>query len=478
MMMDLRCSLLALLTPLAVTFASTASLAAAERPNIVLIFTDDQGYGDVGCYGAEGFETPNIDRLADEGMRFTDFYVNCPVCSGSRAALMTGSYYPRVSMKPVLFPRDRIGLNPKEITIAEVVKPVGYATACIGKWHLGHLPDFLPTRQGFDYYFGIPYSNDMAIDPAMKLAKDIVLREGMTRERIRSEKPKRNRVPLMRGEEVIEYPVDQATLTRRYTEEAIRFMREHRSEPFFVYLPHTMCHLPLFASEKFRGRTKKGLFGDVIEELDWSVGEIVRALKELKLEEKTLVIFTTDNGTARGSSRPLRAKKGSLYDGGIRVPCIMRWPGKIPAGKVCSEVAATIDLLPTIARLTGGEVPRDRVIDGKDIWPLALGTAGARSPHEAYVVTRGGKAAVRSGKWKFYPWPEGADRRRKNKDAPKAGPKGPSVQLYDVSTDISETANVAGKHPQVVARLMKAMAAYKQDLAENTRPVGRVEAGK
>ncbi len=458
------------------TLASTATLARAdERPNIVLIFTDDQGYGDVGCFGAEGFKTPHLDRMAEEGIRFTDFYVGCPVCSGSRAALLTGCHYPRVSMSPVLFPGSKTGLNPKEITIAEVVKPLGYATACIGKWHQGHLPPFLPTRQGFDYYFGIPYSNDMTIDPAMRLAADVVLREGMTPQRIRSEKPIRNKVPLLRGQEVIEYPVDQATLTRRYTEEAIRFMREHRDEPFLVYLPHSMCHVPLFASAEFRDRAGRSLFGAVIEELDWSVGQILRTLKELKLDEKTLVIFTTDNGAASGSSKPLRAKKGSLYDGGIRVPCIMRWPGKIPAGRVCSEVAATIDLLPTIAQLTGGKTPDDRVIDGKSIWPLMQGLPEAKSPHEAYIVIHGGKAALRSGQWKFYPWPEGADRRRRGQPAPPR-PQGPPVQLYDVSVDIGETNNVAGEHPEVVSHLQELVAAHREDLSLNRRPAGQVRA--
>ena len=469
-----RISALMVICPVLAATLAVSATRAAERPNIVLIFTDDQGYGDVGCFGAEGFKTPNLDRMADEGTRFTDFYVNCPVCSGSRAALMTGCHYPRVSMKPVLFPVAKIGLHPEEITIAEVLKPLGYATACIGKWHLGHLPQFLPTRQGFDYYFGIPYSNDMTIDPAMKLAADVRLREGMTPERIRSEQPTRNKVPLMRGEEVIEYPVDQATLTRRYTEEAVRFIREHRDGPFFIYLPHTMCHVPLFASPEFRGRTQRGLFGDVIEELDWSVGEILRTLKELGLDEETLVIFTTDNGAASGSSKPLRAKKGSLYDGGIRVPCIVRWPGRVPAGNVCSEVAATIDLLPTLARLAGGKVPDDRKIDGKNIWPLVEGAPGAKSPHEAYIVVHGGRAAARSGKWKFYPWREGTDRRRRQKPEAKP-PKGPPVQLYDLSVDLSETTNVAEKHPDVVARLKGLVDAHLEDLRSNSRPVGGVE---
>jgi arylsulfatase A-like enzyme len=397
-------------------------------------------------------------------MRFTVFYSNCPVCSGSRAALLTGCHYQRVSMNPVLFPNAKIGLHPDEVTIAEVLKAQGYATACIGKWHLGHLPQFLPTRQGFDYYYGIPYSNDMSIDPAMKLAADVVLREGMTPQRIASEPPKRNWVPLMRGEEVIEYPADQSTLTRRYTEEAVRFIRQHRQEPFFVYLPHTMCHVPLAASAEFRGRSQRGLFGDVIEELDWSVGEILRTLCELDLDKQTLVIFTTDNGAASGSAKPLRAKKGSLYEGGVRVPCIMRWPGRIPAGRTCSEVAATIDLLPTLASLCGAELPTDRAIDGKNIWPLMQGLPDARSPHEFYCLAHQ-KGSVRSGVWKYYPWPEdgapGADR--------------PPVQLYNLSEDISETNNVAAQHPDVVQRLHAAFEAHRNDLQAHRRPAGRAD---
>jgi len=451
-------ALLALCWVLVLSMAREANAAATaeQRPNIVLIFTDDQGYGDVGCFGARGLRTPNLDRMAQEGMRFTDFYVNCPVCSGSRAALMTGCYYPRVSISPVLFPNARIGLNPEEITIAEVLKSQGYATACIGKWHLGHLPPFLPTRQGFDYYFGIPYSNDMWIDPGAKLADDIVLREGMTVERIRSEKPIRNKVP----------------------EEAIRFMREHRQGPFFIYLPHTMCHVPLHVSERFRGRSGAGLFGDVIEELDWSVGEILKTIKELGLEKKTLVIFTTDNGAASGSSGPLRAKKGSLYEGGIRVPCIMWWPGKIPAGRVCSEVAATIDLLPTLAHLAGTKPPQDRIIDGKNIWPLMQGLPHAKSPHQAYLVYHGGRAALRSGKWKFYPWPEGSRNGRRRPGAKKPAdrqPGGPAVQLYDLSQDISETTNVAEQYPEVVARLQALCKAMVEELQSHRRPIGRVE---
>lgn len=441
-----------------------------QRPNIILIFADDLGYADVGCYGAKGFRTPNLDRMAAEGMRFTSFYSGCPVCSGSRAALLTGRHYQRVGVPAVMFPGNRNGINPSEITIAELLRRLGYATGIIGKWHLGHLLMFLPTRNGFDYYYGIPYSNDMSLDPQhAHFARDVLFREGMTEEKARTEKPQRHKPPLMRGEEIIEYPADQNTLTKRYTEEASRFIRQHKDEPFFLYLPHTMPHVPLAASEKFRGRTKT-LFGDVMEELDWSVGEVLKTLKETGLDEKTLVIFTSDNGAHQGSALPLRGRKNTMYEGGIREPCIMRWPGRIPAGKVCDEVAATIDMLPTLAKLAGGQAPKDRPIDGKDIRPLMFGEPGAKSPHDYYILPHDG-GAVRSGTWKFYPWPEG--QKGKKKPAPTTGPK---VQLYDLSKDLSETTNVAEQHPEVVARLSAAYQRYMADLKKQRLPQGKAAA--
>ena len=357
-------------TPLfaCVLFAATASAEPPKQPNVIIIFIDDMGYGDVGFNGAKGPKTPNLDKMGADGMIFNDFYVGCAVCSGSRTSLMTGCHYQRLSMNAVLFPNSGKGLHPDEITIAEMLKAAGYRTACIGKWHLGHLPPCLPTYQGFEYYYGIPYSNDMWIDPANKLAKDIEIRNGLTREDLKKGHKKRNWVPLFRGEEVIEYPADQATLTKRYTEEAIRFINAGKDKPFFLYLPHTMVHLPLAVSKAFAGRTGK-LIWDAIEEVDWSVGEILKAVKTAGISEKTLVIFTSDNGAAVGSSLPLRAKKGSVYDGGIREPTVMWWPGQIPAGKTCREVAATIDILPTLAGLCGGKLP-DRKIDGLDIRPF------------------------------------------------------------------------------------------------------------
>ncbi|MHC4844208.1 MAG: sulfatase-like hydrolase/transferase, partial [Planctomycetota bacterium] len=434
-----------------------------NKPNFIIIFTDDQGYQDLGCYGSPLIKTPNLDRMAEEGIRFTDFYSASPICSPSRAALLTGCYPPRVSIPDVLFPGDERGhivLNPDEITIADLLKRQGYATTCIGKWHLGHKTEFLPTQQGFDSYYGIPYSNDMYMDPEMKLADDIKLNKGMTPERIRKEEPKQNWVPLMRDEEVIEYPCDQTNLTKQYTEKAVEFIKENKNKPFFLYLPHTMPHVPLFASKAFKGKSKRGLYGDVIEEIDSSVGEILKTLKELNLDDNTLVIFTSDNGPwleykeQGGCALPLRNGKFTTYEGGMRMPCIMRWPTKIPAGTVCSEVAATIDFLPTLASLAGAAAPDDRIIDGKDIWPLMITAPGARSPHEAYFYySENNLEAVRSGQWKLR--------------------KTDTVELYNLREDISETNNLADKHPDIVQHLTETMERFDCELKANTRSPGR-----
>ncbi len=401
------------LLPLLFVLLAAGASQAEPPPNVILIFIDDMGYGDVGFNGATGPKTPNLDRMASEGMQFTDFYVGCAVCTGSRTALLTGVHYQRLSMEAVLFPHSKTGLHPDEVTIAEMLREIGYKTACVGKWHLGHLPPCLPTMQGFDSYYGIPYSNDMWIDPANKLSKNIVLREGLTLDEVKAGHKRMDWVPLMRDEEIIEYPADQTTLTQRYTEEAIRFIESQKDAPFFLYLPHTMVHLPLAVSPAFAGRTEK-LIWDAIEEVDWSVGQILKTVKEQKIADNTLVVFTSDNGAAVGTSLPLRAKKGSVYDGGIREPTVMWWPGKIPAGKVCHEVAASIDLLPTLAKLSGGKLS-GRKIDGKDIWSLMAGKPGAKSPHEHYVLMHG-PGTVRSGKWKFYPWQEGKGGRRDAKE--------------------------------------------------------------
>ncbi|MDA0723646.1 MAG: sulfatase [Verrucomicrobia bacterium] len=435
-----------------------------KKPNIVIIFIDDMGYGDVGFNGATGPKTPNLDRMAEEGMIFSDFYVGCAVCSGSRTALMTGAHYQRLSMNAVLFPQSSQGLHPDEQTIADMLKGNGYKTACVGKWHLGHLPPCLPTYQGFESYYGVPYSNDMWIDPANKLAKDLAVREGLTRKEVEAGHKKRNWVPLMRGEEVIEYPANQKTLTKRYTEESIKFITKNKDNPFFLYLPHTMVHLPLAVSKEFENRTGK-LIWDAIEEVDWSVGEVLKTIKSLDIEENTLVVFTSDNGAAVGSSLPLRAKKGSVYDGGIREPTVMWWPNQIPAGKTCREVAASIDLLPTLAKLSGGKLS-GRKIDGKDIWPLMSGKPGAKSPHENYVLMHG-PGTVRSGKWKFYPWREGKGGRRHDK---AKNPSTDPVQLYDTLADIGETKNLAAKHPDVVKRMQTAYDSHIEEIKQHKRP--------
>ena len=451
--------------------SAMAGAATNRPPNVVLIFTDDQGYEDVGCFGSPLIRTPNLDRMATEGIRFTDFYVAASVCSPSRAALMTGCYPQRINMNVfprvvngqvregtvVQFPNTPSGLHPNEVTLAEVLKGRGYATACVGKWHLGHLPQFLPMRQGFDSYFGIPYSNDMRI-----------------------RKNGQSGPPLMRGEKVVEHPANQATLTRRYTEEACRFIQANKGRPFFLYLPHTMPHLPLAASDRFRDQSRRGLYGDVIEEIDWSVGQVLAALKTCGVDEQTLVIFTSDNGPwirfgdRGGSAKPLRDGKGTIYEGGMREPCIMRWPGTIPAGAVCREVAGTIDLMPTIARLAGGQAPADRVIDGRDIWPLMAAKNGATSPHPAYYYypkCQTEPMAIRCGQWKFHKagqryrtWQEKGKWIHRLVDCPD--------ELYNLETDVSEATNLAEKHPDLVAKFTAMIDAFHADLAAHSRPRG------
>ena len=447
----------------------TATFAEAPRPNVILIFIDDMGYGDVGFNGATVPKTPNLDQMASEGMKFTDFYVGCAVCSGSRTALLTGCHYQRLSMNAVLFPNSSRGLHPDEVTLADMLSDADYDTACVGKWHLGHLPPCLPTNQGFDSYWGIPYSNDMWIDPANRLADDIVIRGGLTLADLKAGHKKKNVVPILRNDEVIEYPGDQATITKRYTEQAIRFINEKRDTPFFLYLPHTMVHLPLAVSPAF-DNPDNALITNAIEEVDWSVGEILKSVKAAGISDNTLVIFTSDNGAAVGSSLPLRAKKGSVYDGGIREPTLMWWPGKIPAASLCSEVAASIDIMPTLTELCGGKLPV-RKIDGKDIWPLMSGDAGAKSPHDAYVLMHG-PGTVRSGRWKFYPWQEGKGNQRRDTTGRKPSPD--PVQLYDTVADIGETTNVASGHPDIVRRLQVAYDAHVAEIKANQRPTAEL----
>jgi len=429
-----------------------AGQKAGGKPNFVIIFTDDQGYQDVGCFGSPSIRTPNLDRMAAEGMRFTDFYSAASVCSPSRAALLTGCYPPRVGITKVLFPSDNIGLNPEERTIADMLKGKGYVTSCIGKWHLGHLPEFLPTSNGFDSYFGIPYSNDM---------DGVKGKDGNLDRAWRQKDYSPWNVPLMRNEEIIERPADQATLIERYTDEAVEFIRSSRDKPFFLYLPHTMPHVPLFVSEEFYVEDVQKAYKATIEQIDSAIGRVLGAIKDAGVDRNTLVVFTSDNGPwldkkhHAGCALPLRDGKFSTYEGGMREPCIMRWPAKIPAGRVCSELCGTIDLLPTFARLAGAEMPADRVIDGRDIWPLMEGRPGAGSPHEAYFYYRGNNLeAVRSGKWKL---------RRVKKN----------TELYDLEADVSEKINLADKHPEIVKRLAALMEEFDRELKANARPAGK-----
>ena len=435
---------------LAANLSLSAGNIKGKNPNIIIFLTDDQGYQDVGCFGSPLIKTPNFDRMAKEGVRFTNFYAAAPVCSPSRAALLTGCYPVRVGVPRVLWPDDKMGLDSKEVTIADMLKKRGYTTACIGKWHLGDKPEFLPDRQGFDSYLGIPYSNDMTINPKVQISKDVVYREGVSLETIRTKPLRSGKVPLMRDGQVIEYPVDQTLLTKKYTEEAIKIITKNKDKPFFLYLAHTMPHIPLHASERFNGKSPRGLYGDVIEELDWSMGEILKTLKALNIDDNTLVIFTSDNGPWNlkngqgGSALPLRGFKFDTYEGGMREPMIAHWPGKIPAGTVCSEVASTIDMLPTIAWLTGSAKPAAK-IDGKNIWPL-LSKRGAKSPHDLYYYYNGSTLqAVRSGDWKL--------RIVKQK-----------VELYNLAKDISESKNLASENGEVVRRLTKKMTKFDRDL--------------
>ena len=461
------------------TYGAESATPQAAAPNIVLIFIDDLGYGDIGPFGNTQVKTPHLDKFAAEGMKFTSFYAT-PVCSMSRACLMTGCYNARVSIPGVLFPGSQIGLNPDEVTLAEIAKQKGYATICIGKWHLGHREPFLPTKQGFDSYFGIPYSNDMTIDPEhARFAKDCLFLEGMSKEKARAE-ALRHKVPLMRGEEIVEYPVDQATLTQRYTAEALKFIREKRDNPFFIYLPHTMVHVPLAASDPFRGKSAGGLLGDAIEELDWSVGQIMETLKELKLDERTLVIFTSDNGAAVGSSAPWRGKKASNYEGGVREPCIMRWPGRIPAGTTCERIAGNIDLLPTFAKLVGADLPKDRILDGRDITPLLFDpkTGPVRDTH-LYFAANQSLAAIRQGDWKLFltaPTARGKGKKGKAPQEAKNVPSGPV--LYNLANDPGEANDVSAEHPDVVTRLRAEAARLAAEVVENRRPAGQASDAK
>ena len=453
---------------------SATILSSKSPPNIVIMFMDDMGYADIGAFGAKAYPTPHLDRMAKEGRKFTDFYVTQAVCSASRAGLLTGCYNVRIGINGALGPRSNYGLNPDETTIAEICKQQGFATACFGKWHLGHHKKFLPKQHGFDEYFGLPYSNDMwPYHPG-------VLHLPME-ERLK----KWPHLPLIDGNEVINPKVsgkDQEMLTTQYTDRAVSFIEKNKDNPFFVYLPHGMVHVPLYVSDKFKGKSGAGLFGDVMMEVDWSVGEIMKVLRKNDLHENTLFIFTSDNGPwlnygdHAGSASPLREGKGTMFDGGCREPTLAWWPGTIPANSECKEPAMTIDLLPTIAKLIGTHLPKHK-IDGKDI--SALLTGDAKSPHEAYYFYYGNQLqAVRQGKWKLH-FPHGYRTMAGEPGGTGGIPTNYSqakiaLSLFDLHSDISESKNVKDVFPKITNRLKSLGEKFNKELQKSKRPAGRI----
>ncbi len=417
------------------SLAAVAS-AATPKPNFVLITCDDMGYADIAPYRAAVDYTPHLARMAKEGMRFTSWYA-APVCSPSRSALMTGCYPKRVGLSfgswhAVLMPGDWHGLNPKEMTVARQLKSQGYATACVGKWHLGDQPEFLPTRHGFDSYFGLPYSNDMR--PAPKAG-------GI------QEYP-HPPLPLLRNEDLLREVTDQDSLTEEYTRESIAFIEKNKSKPFFLYLPHSMVHAPLAAGKAWRGKTGKTLYSDSVAEIDDSVGQILRALERLKLASRTLVIFLSDNGgTPRADNTPLRGNKGSTWEGGVRVPAIAWWPGRVPAGRVSDDIVSNMDVLPTFAGLAGAALPVNHRMDGRDLSALLSGKPGATSGNEVFFYYHANQLkGVREREWKLHT----------------------SGELYNLVADIGESKNVAAEHPRVVERLQTLLAEARADMGDGS----------
>ena len=428
---------------------ATLSLQAAPKPNVVLIFIDDMGYGDIGPFGNKVNKTPHLDRMAREGLKLTQFYVSNTACTPSRSALMTGTYAHRIGMDGrVVFPGEKRGLNPKEITIAELLKKQGYATGCFGKWHLGDQPEFLPLAQGFDEYFGIPYSNDMW--PGNKRGNPLTNRGPYTP------------LPIVRQNKAVAHVSDgpdQSLLCEVVTDEALKFIRKHKDEPFFCYVPHAYVHNPRYARPHILKRAGGDVNRSNVEEVDDSVGRILKTLRELGIEKNTLVIFTSDNGGAGGMSMgPLRGGKGGpKYEGHMRVPTLTWWPGTVPAGKVSHEIGATIDLLPSLAKLTGAKVPGDRTIDGKNVLSVLTGKPGAKSPHEILYYEIDG---IRRGKWKLV-----SGKRRK-------------AELYDLEQDLGEKTNLAAKYPGILKELKALLDAHAARIASDTRPAAFVEDAK
>lgn len=447
---------------------AVVSAAGDSKPNFVIIFADDQGYGDLGCFGSTKIRTPNIDRLASEGRRFTNFMVASPVCTPSRAALLTGCYPKRVGLhQHVLFPGSKKGLNPSEHTIADQLKSLGYATACFGKWHLGHHPETLPQQNGFDTYLGIPYSNDMNHP------------DNKGKPRLPSDELWLNQetavthwnTPLMENDKIVELPVDQRTVTRRYTDKAIEFISKNKEQPFFVYLPHSMPHIPLYVPDDAYDPDPQNAYTCVIEHIDAEVGRLMDSIRELGLSENTYVIYTSDNGpwlqfkNHGGSAGPLREGKGTTFEGGQRVPCVMWGPGRIPAGTVCDELMGTIDVLPTIAALTGSELPMDQVIDGMDLSHLVLGASGSAARTEfLHYTSHGQLEGIRQGDWKLLvKVPAG---NRNNQDA-EAKPR--KILLFDLSNDVGEKNNLADSNLEIVQQLRERMEQLDAEITTNAR---------
>lgn len=451
------------------SYSQTKPIQNSQKPNVVIIFIDDEGYGDVGCYGATGFQTPNIDNMASHGMRFTNYYAAQPVCTASRAGILTGCYPNRIGFSGALFPKDTTGMNKTELTMAEMFKAQGYATACFGKWHLGWQKEFLPLQHGFDEYVGLPYSNDMWPH------------SDVTGEKLPENKGRGNfpELPLMEGNEISEYITsleDQDKLTTLYTEKAVDFINRNAESPFFLYVPHTMGHIPLGVSDKFRGKSEQGLYGDVMMEIDWSVGEINKALEKNNLADNTIFIFTTDNGpwinygNHAGSAGGLREGKLTSWEGGQRVPFIIRWPGNTPEGTVCNKLACAIDLLPTFAAITGGKLS-DNKIDGVDVTSLWKGDFKS-TPRETilYYFGKNNLNGVRKGNWKLVlPHTYNAYNAVPGNDGHKGQKKRIAVEqpeLYNMMRDPGERFNVIESHPEKVLELMKVVEKYREELGD------------
>jgi arylsulfatase A len=459
------------------TLLVRCAAGTAVPPNIVVILADDLGYADLSCQGATTISTPRIDQLAREGVRFTSAYAAAPFCSPSRAALLTGRLPARCGLPYVLFPAERHGLPTAEVTLARALQPQGYATACIGKWHLGWEPAFRPQAHGFDLFYGVPYSNDSS---EWQVGEAFMQVMGL------------DAFPLIDGEKIVEAPVDQTTLTRRYTERAVAFIRRNRDRPFFLYLPHTMPHVPQYVSADFAGKSGAGLYGDTVQEIDWSTGVLLDTLRELKLDEKTLVIFASDNGAPFrgggnaakgapkkkavgggerfpgrsfvGSNAPLRGGKGTTFEGGIRVPLLIRWPGHIAPERVVAEPVSLMDIFPTAVALAGGKPPADRILDGRDLGPLLRGAqqgAAPAPPRTLYHYFGYQPQAIREGRWKLFIaidtrptprpyslWYEHQPALFESQHRLLAAP-----ELYDLENDVGEKRNVASEHPEIVARL-------------------------